>query len=574
MSAFRKPYVICVDDEKIILDSLQEQVINRIGDRFECEVAQSGEEALELIDDLLNENQQIAVIISDQLMPSMKGDEFLIAAHKKVPDAYKILLTGQATLDAVRNAINHARLYRYVMKPWREEDLMLTVEEAAEAFLQKIRLQLYMRLLRDINSLTQKISGERDLNRLIEKYFEGLADTVGFSVAKAYIAHPQYHIMLAAQAEIEAKIQSYASKPKTIVADAYSNPEFISKVRQEIEEILNQVLLEGSQQALVAPIRLQQGGAQEVGYVVLQRSEGMDFMREQREIQSTLQTLTSQLAISLENAAFYKTILEQKQELEESIRYARRIQQALLPNIELIKYYLPESFILYLPKAVVSGDFYWFAEQDGNIYLAAADCTGHGVPGAFMSVLVSNALSYAVSQQRISDPGAILEHGVDMQVREKLQTQEGPLRDGAEIALVQINLTTRELLYAGAKRPLIYYRGGTRYEVPATPRAIADDLSLVGTTHFETVRLNPQVGDTFYLFSDGYQDQEGFEKPRLGKRRFYEILDEIHKLPMEEQARLLRQKLLDWKGSAEQTDDILVIGFRWTMPPEGGHLSL
>jgi len=574
MNMYRKPFVICVDDEKIILDSLQEQVVNRIGDRFECEVAQSAEEALELIDDLLNENRQIAVIISDQLMPSMKGDEFLIAAHKKVQDAYKILLTGQATLDAVRNAINHARLYRYVMKPWREEDLMLTVEEAAEAFLQKIRLQLYMRLLRDINTLTQKISGERDLNRLIEKYFESLADTVGFSTAKAYISHPQHHILLAAQAEIEARIQSYAAKPKTIVSDAYSNPELLTKIRQEVEETLNQVLLEGSQQALVAPIKLQQGGAQEVGYVVIQRSEGADFLREQREIQSTLQTLTSQLAISLENAAFYKTIAEQKQELEESIRYARRIQQALLPNPELIAYYLPESFILYMPKAVVSGDFYWFAEQGSSIYLAAADCTGHGVPGAFMSVLVSNALSYAVSQQRISDPGAILEHGVDMQVREKLQAQDSSIQDGAEIALIQIDLTTQELLYAGAKRPLIYYRVGTRYEVSATPRAIADDLSLVGGVPFETIKLSPQLGDTFYLFSDGYQDQEGSEKPRLGKRRFYEILDEVHALPMPEQRRILEQKLLEWRGGAEQTDDILVIGFRWTLRPQAGQLSL
>jgi len=572
MSAFSKPYVICVDDEKIILDSLQEQVINRVGDRFECEVAQSGEEALELIEELLDEKKQIAVIISDQLMPSMKGDEFLIAAHKRVPDAYKILLTGQATLDAVRNAINHARLYRYVMKPWREEDLMLTVEEASEAFLQKIRLQLYMRLLRDINTLTQKISGERDLNRLIEKYFESLADTVGFSVAKAYISHPQHHILLAAQAEIEAKIQSFAAKPKTTVADAYSNPEFIAKIQQEITETLNQVLLEGSQQALVAPIRLQQGGMQEVGYVVIERSEGMDFLREQREVQSTLQTLTSQLAISLENAAFYKTILEQKQELEESIRYARRIQQALLPNVELIQYYLPESFVLYMPKAVVSGDFYWFAEQGSSIYLAAADCTGHGVPGAFMSVLVSNALSYAVSQQRISDPAAILEHGVDMQVREKLRAQDSSIQDGAEIALVQIDFSAGELFYAGAKRPLVYYRRGTRHEVSATPRAIADDLSLVGGTPFETVKLIPQPGDTFYLFSDGYQDQEGTDRPRLGKRRFYEILDEIHALPMAEQARVLEQRLLEWKGNAEQTDDILVIGFRW--PAGSNRLSL
>ncbi len=572
MSAFSKPYVICVDDEKIILDSLQEQVINRLGDRFECEVAQSGEEALELIEELLDEKKQIAVIISDQLMPAMKGDEFLIAAHKRVPDAYKILLTGQATLDAVRNAINHARLYRYVMKPWREEDLMLTVEEASEAFLQKIRLQLYMRLLRDINTLTQKISGERDLNRLIEKYFESLADTVGFSVAKAYISHPQHHILVAAQAEIGAKIQSFAAKPKTVVADAYSNPEFIAKIQQEITETLNQVLLEGSQQALIAPIRLQQGGMQEVGYVVIERSEGMDFLREQREVQSTLQTLTSQLAISLENAAFYKTILEQKQELEESIRYARRIQQALLPNVELIQYYLPESFVLYMPKAVVSGDFYWFAEQASSIYLAAADCTGHGVPGAFMSVLVSNALSYAVSQQRISDPAAILEHGVDMQVREKLRAQDSSIQDGAEIALVQIDFSAGELFYAGAKRPLVYYRRGTRHELSATPRAIADDLSLVGGTPFETVKLIPQPGDTFYLFSDGYQDQEGTDRPRLGKRRFYEILDEIHALPMAEQARVLERRLLEWKGNAEQTDDILLIGFRW--PAGSNRLSL
>ncbi len=566
MNAFRKPYIICVDDEKIILDSLQEQVINRVGDRFECEVAQSGEEALELIEELINDRRQIAVIISDQLMPAMKGDEFLIAAHKKVSDAYKILLTGQATLDAVRNAINHARLYRYVMKPWREEDLMLTVEEAAEAFLQKIRLQVYMRLLRDINTLTQRISGERDINRLIEKYFESLADTVGFSVAKAYVAHTQYHIFLAAQAEIEAKVQTYASKPKTTVADIYSNPELLSKIRHEIEETLNQVLLESHQQALVAPIRLQQGGSQEVGYVVVQRSEGMDLLREQREIQGTLQTLTSQLAISLENAAFYKTITEQKQELEESIRYARRIQQALLPDVELVKYYLPQSFILYIPKAVVSGDFYWFAEHGSQVYLAAADCTGHGVPGAFMSVLVSNALAYAVNQQRISDVAAILEHGVDMQVREKLRSQDSTVQDGAEIGLVQIDLANKDLCFAGAKRPLIYYRAGTRYEVTPTQRAIADDLTLVGNIHFETIRIEPQPGDMFYLFSDGYQDQEGSDRPRMGKRRFYDLLDEIHKLPLEEQQRLLLQRHREWKGKVDQTDDILVIGFRW--PPQ------
>lgn len=563
----RKPYVICVDDEKIILDSLQEQVINRIGDRFECEVAQSGEEGLELIEDLTAEGASIAVIISDQLMPSMKGDEFLIAAHQRVPDAYKILLTGQATLDAVRNAINHARLYRYIMKPWREEDLMLTVEEAAEAFLQKIRLQVYMRLLRDINILTQKISGERDINRLIEKYFESLADTVGFSSAKAFIEHPQHRLQIAAEAQLEAKLQTYATRPKITLADIYSNPDLTQKIKQEISATIEHLLLEDIPSLYVAPIRLQQGGLQEVGYVLIERGEAMDFIRERREVQSTIQTLTSQLAISLENATFYKIISDQKQELEESIRYAQRIQQALMPKKEYIQHFLKDIFIFYQPKAVVSGDFYWFSEQDGRyIYLAAVDCTGHGVPGAFMSVLVSNALSYAVNELRIMEVSGILQV-VDLQVREKLQTQGGSIQDGAEAVLVQIDLAEQRLNIGSAKRPVIWYHGGQRQEIPATPRAIGDDPAVVGDIPFGVVEVAPEVGDVFYLFSDGYQDQEGPDKPRLGKRRFYEMLDELQGRDLPTQEQLLLERFLAWKGEAEQTDDILVIGFRWPPNP-------
>ncbi|MCX7605861.1 MAG: SpoIIE family protein phosphatase [Bacteroidia bacterium] len=557
----KKPVILCVDDEKIILDSLQEQVLNRVGERFDCEVAQGGEEGLELIEELREDGQEVAVIISDQLMPGMKGDEFLIAAHKKVPDAYKILLTGQATLDAVRNAINHARLYRYVMKPWREDDLMLTVEEAAEAYLQKIRLQLYTRLLRDINNLTQKLSGEREINRLIEKYFESLADTVGFSSAKISIDYPQQGISIQG---IASSLNAYAKKIQVELLDAYADPERSRQLRLDVQQAIEQAMLEDSSNILVAPIRLQQG-ARDLGHVVLERSEAVDFLREQREIQNTLQTLTSQLAISLENAALYHTILEQKKELEDSILYARRIQRALLPSTELVQYYLPESFILYLPKAVVSGDFYWFAEQGGKyIYLAAVDCTGHGVPGAFMSVLVSNALGYAVNEMGITDLSAILQV-VDMQVRDKLQKQaQGEIvQDGAEMVILQIDLQKGDLYVAGAKRPLVYYSGGTRHEIAPTPRAIADDPELFREVPFRSHRYQPQPGDMFYLFSDGYPDQEGTDKPRLGTRRFYEILDEVHTLPPERQCHILEQRLKEWKGDNEQTDDILIIGFRY-----------
>lgn len=560
----KKPVIICVDDEKIILDSLQEQILNRLGERFECEVAQSGEEGLELIDELRSDGYDIAVIISDQLMPSMKGDQFLIAAHAKVPETYKILLTGQATLDAVQNAINNARLYRYVMKPWREDDLMLTVEEAAEAYLQKIRLQLYTRLLRDINALTQKLSGEREINRLIEKYFESLVDTVGFASAKIVVEYPQQDIYLEGIANV---LNAYARKLQVEILPKQADRERYEALRQEIEQLIMQAMLEDSPHILVAPIRLQQSG-RELGHVVIERSEAVDLLREQREIQNTLQTLTSQLAISLENAALYHTIREQKQELEDSIRYAKRIQLALMPSVELIQYHLPESFILYLPKAVVSGDFYWFAEQQGGryIYLAAVDCTGHGVPGAFMSVLVSNALSHAVSEMGITDVAGILQM-VDLQVIEKLkgQSQGEVIQDGAEMLLIQIDRERGELHVAGARRPLIYYRDGQRHEIPPTPRSIADDPELFKDTPFRGHKIIPQPGDMFYLFSDGYADQEGTVRRRMGKNRFYELLDEIHAFPAAQQHSILKQRLDEWKGDLEQTDDILVMGFRYNL---------
>ncbi|MDW8236478.1 MAG: SpoIIE family protein phosphatase [Bacteroidia bacterium] len=555
-----------MDDEKIILDSLQEQILNRLGDRFDCEVAEGGEEGLEVIDELRTDGHEIAVIISDQLMPGMKGDEFLIAAHQKLPEAYKILLTGQATLDAVRNAINHARLYRYVMKPWREDDLMLTVEEAAEAYLQKIRLHYYMRLLRDINNLNQKLSGEREVNRLIERYFESLAETIGFASAKVRIDYPQFDIRIQARANTSS---SYGKKLQVEFVEG--DEEKKQQLLEEIEQAIEQALLEESEKNIfIEPIRLQQG-ARELGHVVLQRTEAADYLRDQREIQNTLRTLTSQLAISLENAALYKTILEQKKELEDSIVYARRIQRALMPGMDIIRYYLPETFILYLPKAVVSGDFFWFAEQAGRyVYLAAVDCTGHGVPGAFMSVLVSSALAYAINEMHITDLAAILQV-VDVQVREKLQRQaQGEtIRDGAEMALLQVDLETGNMYAAGAKRPIVYFRDGVKYDISYTPKAIADDPEYFGHITFQAHHIHSKPGDMFYLFSDGYPDQQGMNGRRLGSRRFYEILQEVHKLPMERQQRILEQRLREWKGSTEQTDDILVIGFRYTSRTPG-----
>ncbi len=190
-----------------------------------------------------------------------------------------------------------------------------------------------------------------------------------------------------------------------------------------------------------------------------------------------------------------------------------------------------------------------------------------------MSVLVSNALSYAVNEMGVSDAAGILQV-VDMQVREKLQrqTQGEVLQDGAEMGLVQIDLQTGELFYAGAKRPLLWYTGGQRQEIAATPRAIADDPQLFRDVPFKSHKLVPQPGDLFYLFSDGYADQESAERPRMGTRRFYEILDEASRLPLSQQAAFLEQRFREWRGTLPQTDDVLILGFRYA--PKGSPVEL
>ena len=151
-----KPVIICVDDEKIILDSLEEQLLREFGDKYRLEIAESGEEGLEIIEELVAQNALIPILISDQLMPSLKGDEFLIKAHRLIPDTHKILLTGQAGAEAIGNAVNNANLYRYIGKPWEKSDLLLTVQEAVRSYLQNLEIAEKNKALRDTNKAFEK----------------------------------------------------------------------------------------------------------------------------------------------------------------------------------------------------------------------------------------------------------------------------------------------------------------------------------------------------------------------------------------------------------------------------------
>jgi len=258
-------------------------------------------------------------------------------------------------------------------------------------------------------------------------------------------------------------------------------------------------------------------------------------------------------------------IEEQKKHIMDSIYYARRIQNAILPSFSLIDNYLKEYFILYLPKDIVSGDFYWMHGADDIFMIAAVDCTGHGVPGAFMSIVGFNQLNYAVNVKNARSAGSIMDElnaGVITTLNEN--NSDSSIKDGMDMALCIFDLKEKHVEFAGANNPLLIISNGevTNYKGDRFPIGAYE-----GTNQqpFRNNEIDVKDGDCLYLFSDGYADQFGGpDNKKFMFRRFQELLLEVHKHPMAEQKEILFQRLNDWRGCNEQVDDILVIGVRVT----------
>lgn len=260
-----------------------------------------------------------------------------------------------------------------------------------------------------------------------------------------------------------------------------------------------------------------------------------------------------------------KDVIEEKNnDIMDSIRYAQRIQEAILPSQELLNSHLPDSFIMYRPKDIVSGDFYWVQEKDNKILFAAVDCTGHGVPGAFVSIVGHNHLNEAIKQAGYIKPGNILRYlneAVDKTLHQKYETTS--VRDGMDLALCSLDREGGRLEYAGANNPLYIIRDGELMETKATKRAIGSDYAAEDQMEFVNHEFDVQSGDCVYVFSDGYADQFGGPKGKKFKyKQFKDFLVEIHQKPMKEQLTLLQDRLTSWMGDIEQIDDICVIGVR------------
>jgi serine phosphatase RsbU (regulator of sigma subunit) len=270
---------------------------------------------------------------------------------------------------------------------------------------------------------------------------------------------------------------------------------------------------------------------------------------------------------ALELIAKQKFELEQRDKsMIDSLIYAQRIQEALLPSEAYFRKHFESSFIFFKPKDIVSGDFYWIGEKGDKVFIVAADCTGHGVPGALMSMIGLKIIEKAINEDNIETPSLIL--AVMNKALEKTFSREKNIgtiiRDGMDIGLCVINKEKRKIIFAGAFFPLYLIRSNGLTEIKGGKIIIG--MNPDGLT-YANHELDLKEDDIFYLFSDGYVDQfGGLENKKFMYRRFRHLLLTIHRFNVDDQKAILDENLKAWMGNTEQIDDIMVIGFK----PLGG----
>ncbi len=625
-----RPVIICVDDEKTVLSGLKQELEFGLGRAYEFEIAESAEEGLELIRELLGEGLHVPLVISDQLMPGMKGDEMLVALHQIAPNTRKILLTGQASADAVGNAVNHANLYRYIAKPWEQQDLKLTVEGAVSSYFAELQMGERATMLKRLNHNLQALGTHRSVALLAQHLIGYLVNdtgaTRGLLLTHNEDAHPQNAKSdLIKTADILASLQGYHATDAQLVNPAWSDDwrkDFSVHVVQQTLQAKTLIQAgnafreaawqhdavltsRGIRSFICAPVLNAKNEL--LAIVYLEKPTEPDYFTPLHTEYITL--MLNQAAIAFTTTAQYEAlerkvtqrsevIAEKTQELNDSLRYASRIQTAILPNLSPLQRHFTDTFSLYLPKEIVSGDFYWLYERpvqeaDGSaatdgaatyLYLAVGDSTGVGVPAAFLSVLGITLLNQLVKEQRMTEPAEILFH-VNRRMREnlkgKLAGSNFTLADHEGIALSLLRFT-----HAAGKPPVLHFSGAN---MPAylLHKKVKDALQGNGTIEYlepasitlgwggykasSATEQNPfkvhevelAAGDMIYVYTDGYPSQFGSKGNIVfSQERFLKKLQEIYGQPASAQYSHLDTLFQEWRGDQPQTDDILVLGLR------------
>jgi len=259
-----------------------------------------------------------------------------------------------------------------------------------------------------------------------------------------------------------------------------------------------------------------------------------------------------------ENYNFQQELTEKNRSITDSIHYAGRIQTSILGDSNRLGNLISDSYVIFHPKDIVSGDFYWFCEKDGKKIVVASDCTGHGVPGAFMTVLGASLLNDIVYDKGLMEPGEILSQ-LDEKIKYALQVNSGiKSNDGMDIGVVVIDEEDKTLLYSGAKHTLYGVNSGQFKAIRSSRYSLGG--SEVDSKEFKTERISYNAGDNFFLATDGFQDQFNENGKKYMKGNFKGLLEKISVESTERQKNILEREFGEWKGNEPQTDDVLIIG--------------
>ncbi len=479
----------------------------------------------------------------------------------------------------------------YIVIRWRINSLNkekihlenIIKERTEEVTVSKTEIELKSQLITDknqelqrINQIVQAINAEIDFNNLLRSILERLKVVKGMDTAVVLQRDAEGLFKVdATWGFAKDKLSGLTLELETVEAMFLENSEeFFDElfVKEQIKIDAPDIMLSWNypRSSITIVITID---SQIEGFLILTNHSSLAAFDERD--QSLLKNLKEHLV-----SAFIKTsllasvqqtnkqlsetnaiIVKQQEDIRGSIQYASRIQTAVMPTDDVLQNSLPDHFVLLRPRDIVSGDFYWLQRVGDIVLYAAADCTGHGVPGAFVSMLAISFLNEIVNNEGIIKPSEILEV-----LREKIKIslkQNDPgseQKDGLDIALCSINRKTNELQYSGAYNSLYIIRDNELEEIKATRNPIA---IFIREKPFENHIRQLQKGDVIYSFSDGYADQFGGEKgAKFYARRFRETLLGIHKKPMEEQKEILTKELDEWRGDIEQVDDVLVFGVR------------
>lgn len=310
--------------------------------------------------------------------------------------------------------------------------------------------------------------------------------------------------------------------------------------------------------------------------IKLQQEEILSQKEEIERQKEDLQKNQEEIHIAYRKIEEKNNLLEiRNRYITDGIQYAQRIQESIFPSHTLIKSVFPESFILFLPKDILSGDFYFFDKtftqpdelsykNEEIVFFSTVDCTGHGVPGALMSIVGYNLLNQAINEYKILQPSKILDFlnsGILNTLRHNEDNNDN-VKDGMDIALCALNRNTLQMEYAGAFNPLYLFRNEELIEFKPDIRPIGGTFG-EKIVPFQNHIIKLQKGDIIYLFTDGYADQfGGNEHSKFMRRRLRNLFFENHKLPMNEQKQILKDIFFQWKGDLEQYDDVLIMGFK------------